>query len=155
MDDVDKNETLRAQLQNAITLAAKQDTIAWAVFSVFVAASGALLVALFPEGRLASGSMGTMLCFAGLAASVVWFLLLRRTMVYFGRYEDCIRKTEGALGIPGNMSLAIRPPGFYSNRNIMVWSVIAVAGLWGLGLFLFAVRLGLELCTAALCCSCC
>lgn len=134
--DPGERETLLWHLQNAVTLAAKQDTIVWAVFSVFTAGSGALLVAMFPGGDDAA-LRRAVLAVVGAVGSAFWAIILNRAMGYFRYYEAQILRLEARLQIPAELSLASRPDG-HSNRTLMVSAVWVIAGAWAVAFVILA-----------------
>jgi high-affinity Fe2+/Pb2+ permease len=127
--------TLRRQLVNAVTLAAKQDTVVWAVFSVFVAAAAGLFVALFQDG-VPSKAAGIVFCVTGLLTGLVSVAILTRALDYFDEYERRGQALERALEIRPQFSVFFRVPGS-STRKMMIACTWVVASLWGFGLVVF------------------
>ena len=92
------NETaLWSQLNNAVTLVAKQDQIVWTVFGVFWAANAVLLVALFTTGNLPGRPAGIIVSGVGVALSAVWWLIQRRAIGYLDFYGNVMRRLEERL----------------------------------------------------------
>jgi hypothetical protein len=96
------------QLENAVTMAAKQDQIVWTVFGVFCAAEAVLLAALFQSGGPPTGYVGRVVSYAGIVISVVWWLIQIRALAWLRFYEDVVIELEkNNLSIPVNVRVTV------------------------------------------------
>jgi hypothetical protein len=95
------------QLQNTVTLTAKQDQIVWAIFGVFCAAEAVLLAALFQSGSLPTGFVGPILSSAGVGVSVVWQRIQERAIAWLEFYEGVLIALQNHLGIPAPFKLTV------------------------------------------------
>jgi hypothetical protein len=138
------------QLGHAVSMAAKEDQIVWAIFGVFWAANAVLLVALFTTGALPSPPVGIVVSASGAALSWVWFLIQRRAIGWLSYYERIIRELEEKLLVPHAVALS---PGLNEAtfnetvgrgvrvRPLMTGSGFVVAVLWIAALACFVCRL--------------
>jgi hypothetical protein len=139
------------QLDNAVSMAAKEDQIVWTIFGVFWAANAVLLVALFTAGEMPDPSVGIVVSAIGTVLSWLWFLIQRRALGWLEYYERVIRVLEEKyLNIPREIALT----GYLNEttyneifgrsvkvRPLMVGSGIVTAILW-------MVALGWYICQA-------
>jgi hypothetical protein len=91
------DERLWRQLENAVTLAAKQDQIVWVIFGVFCAAEAVLLAALFQSGGPPQGYVGPVVSIVAIAISFVWAWIQHRAIAWLRFYEDRGKELENLL----------------------------------------------------------
>jgi hypothetical protein len=122
------------QLEHAVTLAAKQDQIVWAVFGVFCAAEAILLAGLFQNGVAPTGWGGPIMSTAGVAISVVWYLIQQRAQGWLDFYERVIIKLEDTLPVPVRLTVSKEDRQTEvkgeSVRKLMVWCPRVCGLLW-------------------------
>jgi hypothetical protein len=136
------------QLANALGQVAKQDQIAWVIFSVFWAADAVLLVALFTTGQAPMPLVGIVVCLIGFALSYVWTVIEKRAIGYLRFYEKVVDALERQLNIPPEFALSgainerfrteVTGP---STRPLVIWCGRISAILWIGGLLWFVYRL--------------
>src|SRR6266446_4042996 len=95
----ESNKGLWYQLQNTVTLTAKQDQIVWAIFGVFCAADAVLLAALFQSGSPPTGFVGPIVSSAGVVVSLVWGRIQKRAIAWLEFYEEVLIELEKRLCI--------------------------------------------------------
>lgn len=138
------------QLSAAVSMAAKEDQIAWAIFGVFWAANAVLLVALFTTGGPPGNLVGIVVSATGAVVSWVWFLIQRRTLAWLAYYEEIIWRLEkDHLGVPEDVALSawINKTTFRKcvGEGVRVRPLMLISGavgalLWTVGVILFVCR---------------
>ncbi len=125
------------QLRNAIHLRSAQDQVLWTIFGIFGAANAILLVALFQNEP---GYPWVIISLAGVSASIVWHLLLRRALGHVEMYKKIIEELERRLQIEPELALSghINEEAFDKHlgkgtpaRDLMRWFSLGVAIAWG------------------------
>jgi hypothetical protein len=104
------HEGLWHQLQNTVTLTAKQDQIVWAIFGVFCAAEAVLLAALFQSGGPPTGFVGPVVSTAGIVISVVWGFIQYRAIAWLKFYEEALIQLEELLRMPVRLTVPKKEP---------------------------------------------
>ncbi len=102
---VDETKILLEQLKNAIALTAKQDTIVWAVFGVFLAAEGVFFTEVLQSGAFKDRPViGLAICMAASGIAFVWNVIQQRALKHLYRYENLVRALETKLVIPAEFA---------------------------------------------------
>lgn len=95
-DDND-NRHLWDQLNNAITLSAKQDQIIWTIFGIFWAANAVLLVGLVSPKDFPNATVGMLISLVGAFISIAWSIIQFCANEYLDLYDNVIEKLEREL----------------------------------------------------------
>lgn len=144
-----KEEREWQQLANVVTARNNIDQIVWIVFGIFWTVNTLLLIALFSGGRLPTDSVvGQVLCIAGLAFCLVWYLIQRRALAYLAYFDAIVQEIETSV-LRGNVKMAMSTklnvatsegtvrkskPGI---RPLMAWCYRVVFFVWLFGASLF------------------
>ena len=104
MGDAQQDHKLSNQLNNAITLSAKQDQSIWTIFGIFSAANAILLVGLVSPEDFPNATVGILISLVGAFISIAWSIIQYRANEYLEFYDDLIEKLEKELLNPAEQN---------------------------------------------------
>jgi hypothetical protein len=131
------------QLENVVTLVAKQDQIVWAIFGVFWAANAVLLVALFTSGDLPKRPVGLIVSIVAIALSLVWLATEHRAIAWLKFYEAILKELEQShLSVPLSVAFTGHPEKVEGMRvrPLMLACPVVSAVLWVCSALWFLTR---------------
>jgi hypothetical protein len=102
-DEADR-ELLREQLRCGTQRVTSEDRIIWTVFSIFLA-TNAILLRIVSVGRK-SVVIPIFVAVFGLATSVIWFFIQRRTLAHLTAWEGIVEEIERSLNIPSQFTFS-------------------------------------------------
>ncbi|MGP8069953.1 MAG: hypothetical protein ACLP5V_08690 [Candidatus Bathyarchaeia archaeon] len=131
------HEDLWKQLQNAVAVRSSQDQVNWSIFGIFWAANALLLVAIFTSNaRYVVSVVSTI----GIITSIVWLMLMYRSIGHITIYEDVMKEIENKLlNNHQNFRITLGPNaqsklGGKQARVVMLGAIRLFLGIWIIGL---------------------